>query len=252
MAVRSKPYALADMQIRKQRAVSKKQITDKSIEQIETRQIQQIAWVLKSYVDVIELLCGKTGDSKDNLVSAALNANHHMVDSQVEPDVVKDLKSLKERIISRDISLPNIKSFLTTSAEDLPLNQSILLELMFSFLDISNKAEDLGRSTGSITKEEAQVKQQKVINTQNRQGTVAEHTELLRAAASEYIDGLVAAVGITAVINKYDTDLARGLRKSYQTACEWDDRVYIKAIKYALKQKGIVKPAKTKINTKST
>ncbi|MCL1047527.1 hypothetical protein L2737_19685 [Shewanella electrodiphila] len=252
MSFKNKGCELADLAVRKERLASKKQIIQNSIEQIEAKQLLQISWLIKSYEDVIDQLCNKKGESKDNLIMEALEANQHMIDSQVETDVLKDLKFIKQSVISRDIPLPNFKSPFTPSSQELPINKSILVDLMFGFLDIAGKAEDLGQNQGAVIKAVAQAKQQKVTNTQNRKDAIAEHTEVLRSAASEHIDSLIASIGETAVAKKYYTDLARGLRKTYQTDYETDDRPYINAIKYVLKQKGIVKPPKAERNTKST
>lgn len=237
----------------KERFTHKKQLAQRKTEQVEAEAMQQLAFVLQSYEDVLTKLLKLTKQSKPCQLNQAFKENLYMLKKGYESEFVTQSKRQLTEAYSQNI--PNSEMWSMHEATNMPINPTItaLISTLQAFNVTQAIAEDLGQSRGSIYKEEVKKLLLSAINRGNRKDSTSEETKLLRIAARQYLEELIDDIGKERVNKKYYTDLARGLRKGYELDTPAiEDRPYIKAIKHAMEELGMVRPKRKRKNTEGS
>ncbi|WP_281212367.1 hypothetical protein [Shewanella insulae] len=247
-----RPPPLVSSDERKRRAAKKKESIDARNERVIEEQLRQIVYVLKTFDDVIVDTCSRLDVSREELLAKAFQANKHLLEPDGNSEEISIIYSLKDRVLAKEIPLPDINS-LAFSSPDLPSMRLILLDLLFAFWRVIAQAEDLGQSQGSIINDGARKKQERIQNRINRESKSAPHTVERDEEAVKYVDELLTnhdreyfkQETIGALAGEFQTSL--GSKGSHEID------VYKKSIVKALDLRGIdTKRRKAKIDILST
>ncbi|QDF76234.1 MULTISPECIES: hypothetical protein [Shewanella] len=244
------PPQLVSSDERKRRAAKKKESIDARNERVIEEQLRQIVYVLKTFDDVIVDTCSRLDVSREELLAKAFQANKHLLEPGGNSEEISIIYSLKDRVLAKEIPLPDINS-LAFSSPDLPSMQLILLDLLFAFWRVIAQAEDLGQSQGSVINDGARKKHQRIQNSINKEGTKTKTTLKREEEAREFIEKRLGAEGIRYVKQMSIAHLAKRLDEE-RGDLRIPIRTYEKAIKVALAEKGIEKGRKAKKKTIST
>ncbi|QYJ94761.1 hypothetical protein [Shewanella spartinae] len=245
-----RPPPLASSDERKRRAAKKKESIDARNERVIEEQLRQLVYVLKTFDDVIIDTCSRLDVSREELLAKAFQANKHLLEPVGNSEEISIIYSLKDRVLAKEIPLPDINS-LAFSSPDLPSMQLILLDLLFAFWRVIAQAEDLGQSLGSVINDGARKKHQRIQNSINKEGTKTKTTLKHEEKADEFIAELLEAEGTRYVKQMSIAHLARRLDKKLDDI-DISIRSYEKAIKVVLAKRGIEKGRKAKKNRIST
>jgi hypothetical protein len=227
---------------------AKKKISIQGKIEAETDRLeQQLVFILKSQADLIHKLCLQLNLSPTSTIHEVMEGNLYMLAEGYKSDAVATAKKVLSDVLEGKSPLPTYSSIMTpVNAQPDPIVVS-LVQLTLAVSLISSAAQDLGFSAGSIAKDRLKKKHTHVVNTANRTGATAVETDLVNEAALNYLNELIATVGKEKVCKRFNTDLAKGLRKRHNPNDEGDDRFFIKAIKHARSELGIAKrPNKSK------
>lgn len=227
----------------KARYNEKKDEIQSKIDLIENEQLQRLAFMLKSYGDVITQLCTQFNISQQQVINDAFYANEDMLEDGHQSELVTGAKEMLEDILSNRTSFPEINASLASSDGKSDQSTVILMDLLNAFYLVAAHAEDLGSSAGAVTKARLDKKRISVMNRSNRKGWVSKTTEENREAAKVFLKLLLLKEDEDYVVSLPMTELVEKFNLEYQPDKVWgDDRPYIKALKFALGELGLVKP----------
>jgi hypothetical protein len=230
---------------RKKRYSEEKDVIQNKIELIKNEQLQYLAFMLKSYDDAITQLCTQYHISQQQVINDAFNANEHMLKSGHQSVIVTEARGMLEDILLRKISFPEINASLASSNGQPDPSTVMLMNLLNAFHLVVAHAEDLGFSYGALIKASSDKKYISVMNSSNRQGWVSDNTVENRKAAKAFLKLLLLKESKAYVLSQPMTELVEQFNREYQPYKVWeDDRPYIKALKIALAELGLVKSLK--------